>query len=132
MTYFCKYTPVEMLAAFPARLREPNGAAADFAPAEEIIHSSICSHAKMLVMSYLQEKEKGEKQEMILTNCCDSIRRVHDSLPGEDFAFRRMLDLPHSNAEYAVQMYARSLTDLCHSLAAYYGTGFDRSAFLDA
>lgn len=130
MTYFCKYTPVEMLAAFHAELREPNAAVMDFAKAEEIIHSSVCSHAKMLVMSYLQEKEKGEKQEMILTNCCDSIRRVYDILPGDDFSFRKMLDLPHSNADYAVQMYARSLSDLRRSLSEYYGSEFDRDAFL--
>ncbi|MEE3420968.1 MAG: acyl-CoA dehydratase activase [Lachnospiraceae bacterium] len=132
LTYFCKYTPLELMIGYTAELREPNQDAADFAPAEEIIHSSVCSHAKMLVMDYLHEKESGEKQEMILTNCCDSVRRVSDSLPASDFSFREMLDLPHSTADYAVEMYANELMKLKKKLAAYDKKEFDRSAFLEA
>lgn len=132
LTYFCKYTPLELLAGYHISVREPNQEAPDFAPAEELIHSSVCSHARLLVMDYLHEKRQIEKQEMILTSCCDSVRRVYDSLPQEDFSLRVMLDLPHKNEDYAVSMYARSLCRLKGRLAAHCGNEFDRAAFLDA
>lgn len=134
LTYFCKYTPLELMFAFSANMDQPNSDAADFAATEEMIHSSVCSHAKMLVMDYLRQKNelKGGKQEMVLTNCCDSIRRVYDSLPAEDFSFREMLDLPHSTADYAVEMYANVLTKFMGRLADYYKKDFDRNIFLEA
>ena len=49
------------------------------------------------------------KRELILTNCCDSIRRVLDSVPEDRFSFRQMLDLPHTNHGYAIDLYTRQL-----------------------
>lgn len=123
ITYICKYTPVELLCALGAQPEEPNEEVTDFAQADALIHSSVCSHAKQLLTVLTQDvgrgsntykeaessksqirdgrsqKESGSGEipdcekcdrsggksgrEVVLTNCCDSIRRVYDTLMAE-------------------------------------------------
>lgn len=111
ITYICKYTPVELLYALGAQPEEPNDEVTDFADADALIHSSVCSHAKQLLTVLMQESlnarirnglnrndsgsgeapdcEKCDRsagksgREVVLTNCCDSIRRVYDTLMAE-------------------------------------------------
>lgn len=130
MTYLCKYTPLELMLSFGAGFEMPNNDAPDFSETDPYLHSSVCSHAKLLMLSMLHQKKQNS--ELILTTCCDSIRRVWDSLPAEHFAFREMLDLPHKNTGYAIDMYANELRRLIRDYSAYSGKTFDRSALLDA
>ncbi|UQT49163.1 hypothetical protein M5E87_04135 [Flavonifractor plautii] len=89
--YTCKYTPVELLAALGGQYllnREANA----FSHAEALTHNHFCCHAKAV----LEECRRDGVRELVLVNCCDSIRRCYDVLRaqgGLDFLF--LLDLPH-------------------------------------
>ena len=136
LTYLCKYTPVELLTALGASLEAPNTEAADFDRSDRLIHPNVCSHAKMLTDALVRAGERdcagcegcGQargQRELILTNCCDSIRRVWDSsdLSGMEFAF--MLDLPHTDTDAAVRLYAGELERLAREYEAHADGGDD-------
>lgn len=130
LTYLCKYTPLELMLSFGAGFEMPNNDAPDFSATDPYLHSSVCSHAKLLLLNLLQQKKQDS--ELILTTCCDSIRRVWDALPADRFAFREMLDLPHKNSGYALEMYAKELQRLVRDYIAYFGRRFDRAKLLEA
>ncbi|MBR2527887.1 MAG: 2-hydroxyacyl-CoA dehydratase [Blautia sp.] len=144
-TYICKYSPVELLQAFGWEAVMPNEEVGDFAEADAWIHSSVCSHAKQLLSLLACPREDGAdqgespsqacgigckgRQCVVLTNCCDSIRRVFDTLRPEmekrNTAFV-MLDLPHNNSESSAEWYARQLMKLLDSFRPLW----DRDRFL--
>ncbi len=130
LTYLCKYTPLELMLSFGAGFEMPNNDAPDFSATDPYLHSSVCSHAKLLLLNLLQQKK--EDSELILTTCCDSIRRVWDALPEDRFAFREMLDLPHKNTGYALEMYTKELQRLIRDYTSYSGHTFDRAKLLEA
>jgi len=68
--YTCKYTPIELLAAFGAQPVLLNQQVHNFEYAEKLTHPNLCCHAK----AFLQHG--SELESLILVNCCDSIRRV--------------------------------------------------------
>ena len=74
--YTCKYTPVELLSAFGGEPVLLNREAADFTRAEELTHNHFCCHAKAV----LEECGREGVRELVLVNCCDSIRRCYDVL----------------------------------------------------
>ncbi|MDO4620617.1 MAG: acyl-CoA dehydratase activase [Lachnospiraceae bacterium] len=135
ITYFCKYTPLELMAALGASLDEPNRETADFRHADAMLHTSICTHAKLL----LEECSAGSTAgtDLVLTNCCDSIRRVYDVVSAdpalsEGFSSKFMMDLPHENFGHAVELWKKELIRLRDSyLAAHPDHHFDRAAFLN-
>ncbi len=132
MTYLCKYTPLELMISFGSAFHMPNNDVHDFSKTETVIHSSVCAHARMLLMSLTENDNSDESQELILTNCCDSIRRVYDVTDDLHFSFRHMLDLPHKTTGYAVDMYAKELSLLIERYQKITGHSFDRTLLLDA
>ena len=136
ITYLCKYTPLELLAALGASLAQPNADVDDFRTADALVHSSLCTHAKMLI-EHIADDESPSR-ELILTTCCDSIRRVYDTLnAGEEltgisrFSFTAMLDLPHQSLSHGIKAYAQELIHLKNRYEAYSGHTFDRILFLE-
>ena len=139
LTYLCKYTPVELLTALGVTPQAPNSEAADFERSDRLIHPNVCSHAKMLIDALERENVGTEdetfsenacascegydaargRRELILTNCCDSIRRVWDSADLSQMNFTFMLDLPHSDSERAVRLYAAELLRLADEYETY-------------
>ncbi len=162
LTYLCKYTPVELMAGFGAQLDSPNEEVPDFSYSDTMIHSSVCGHAKMLITEMKTRRKPSQtsitpsdsgdtegaagtaakknechicdptRSELILTNCCDSIRRVYDTVEDGDFDFADMLDLPHRNTGHAVEQYAAELRRLTDTYAKSTGRAFSREAFLAA
>jgi hypothetical protein len=45
-----------------------------------MIHSNLCAHARQLITA-----ARGA-DEILLTNCCDSVRRVYDTLEAEQMS----------------------------------------------
>lgn len=74
--YTCKYTPVELLAALGGQPALLNREAAAFSHAEALTHNHFCCHAKAV----LEECRRDGVRELVLVNCCDSIRRCYDVL----------------------------------------------------
>lgn len=125
--YTCKYTPVELLAAYGAAPSLLDGEAPDLQLAETLTHANLCSHAKALL-------ELGASaQELVLTDCCDAVRRVWDVLEARgEQRFLHMLDLPHEESACSRERFKKALLRLGEAYGAYRGTEFSRRAFLEA
>lgn len=132
LTYICKYTPLELLLAFRAGYEMPNNDVPDFARTDTVIHSSVCSHAKMLIYALMKDQDEKKDREMVLTNCCDSIRRVYDTVADDHFSFKMMLDLPHRTEGYAVELYTKELMKLARAYEEHCGHPFDRKILIES
>ena len=123
--YTCKYTPVELLAALGGQPALLNREAAAFSHAEALTHNHLCCHAKAV----LEECRRDGVRELVLVNCCDSIRRCYDVLRaqgGLDFLF--LLDLPHHDDGCAKARLRGELERLAAEYGAYRGATLDEAA----
>ncbi len=127
ITYLCKYTPLELIAALGGELEDPNTDVEDFRNADAMIHSSVCTHAKMLIESVLAAPPGGDGK-LVLTNCCDSVRRVYDTLDTERRPGMEMLDLPHNASPASVKRYTGELMRLKDKVSS--GEGFRRDVLI--
>ena len=135
ITYLCKYTPLELLTAMGADLMEPNRDVRDFRHADALIHSSVCNHAKILLEECLAGDAAGT--DLLLTNCCDSVRRVYDTVKEDPqlrdrLASMEMLDLPHNAYGHAIDSYTEELIRFRGRYEASSGHTFDRQRFLES
>ena len=125
--YSCKYTPVELLAAYGGKPELLDQEEPDFEIAEGLTHANLCCHAKALI------QEGTRLKELVLMDCCDSLRRSYDVLEftgGQEFL--RLLDLPHEDNGCAVQRFKAELLELANACGTFYQTEFSREAFLRA
>ena len=142
MQYMCKYSPIELIKAFGTEVVMPNGEAEDLNWADSLIHGNVCAHARQVL------GEARHQKAVLLTNCCDSIRRVADTLaletaveaaPAADGHKRtalkasprvHMLDLPHNDNACAIRLFAGTLKRFRDNYAGETGLAFDRETFL--
>lgn len=124
--YVCKYTPIELLTALGAQCENLNDMQEGFDRADQMAHSNICGFGKSLLEAVMS----GQVHELVLVNCCDTIRSVYDVLEESgklDFLY--MVDMLHSGGECSRQRTAAQLKGLAKAYAAYKGTTFDAGAF---
>ena len=124
--YICKYTPVELLAAFGAECVNLNTEPAGFDRADALAHPNLCGFGKAVIEAVLA----GDVRELVLVNCCDSIRSVTDILRergGLDFLYR--LDVLHGGSECGKKELAKRLTELADAYAEHTGRSFDGKIF---
>jgi len=125
--YTCKYTPVELLYALGGKAELLNDEAEDFEYAEGITHANLCCHAK----AFLEHSTAVD--ELILVNCCDSIRRVYDVLKSQGrHKFLFLFDLPHDDGACARQQVKRELLRLAGLYGGQHSSSFDRQLFFEA
>ena len=125
--YICKYSPKELYEGFGCDMILPNGEVPDFSWADTVIHPNLCSHAKQLLTA-----ARGA-EELLLVNCCDSVRRVADTLALTDPpAYLEMLDLPHESGGCMVEGFAGQLIRAKQAYESFSGNHFSRRTFLDA
>ena len=123
----CKYTPVELLAALGGQPELLDAEEQDFELAESLTHANLCCHAKALLQ---QGSQAGE---LVLTDCCDSVRRVWDVLDRQgQHAFLHLLDLPHEDGQCARERFCRDLIRLAQAYSAHTGVPFRQEVFLRA
>lgn len=123
--YVCKYTPVEVLRAMGADpvLLEPS--VTDFNLADTLLHPNICSYAK----SVLEELAGKNYEGVVLTSCCDSIRRLYDTLRARyRQKFIWLLDVPRHDSDAAAQLYAGQIRRMTEAYAAFSGKTFSEDA----
>ncbi|MDO4280242.1 MAG: acyl-CoA dehydratase activase [Peptococcaceae bacterium] len=130
--YICKYTPIELLAAFGGECKILNYMPDNFELSDQVSHANICGFGKALLEAVME----GQVKELVLVNCCDTIRSVYDVLQEEgnlDFLF--MMDLLHAQGACSRERAAYELKRLAKAYGAYKGTAFDmdkfRAAFTD-
>ena len=113
--YVCKYVPVEALEAIGAHMEriEADESLVSFDAAESCMHANVCSFAKATFETVLS----GNLDGIVLTTCCDSMRRLADALHAQaPNLFIHVLDVPRDTGEAACALYQRRVAEL---LSAY-------------
>lgn len=125
--YCCKYTPVELLTALGGDPVFLDREETDFEAAESLTHSNLCCHAKSLIQQGLKAEE------LVLMDCCDSVRRAGDIFrTRDDRNYFRLLELPHEDGPCARERLKRELLRLAESYGGHTGVPFRRDVFLEA
>jgi predicted CoA-substrate-specific enzyme activase len=127
ISYSCKYAPLELFSAFGLEPELLDREEENFEVAESLTHANLCCHAKSLIQQSL------DKSNVLIMNCCDSLRRVYDVL---DFVGKQenlyMLDLPHEDNGCARELFSDTLISLAKQLEKTTGKSFDRNKFYEA
>ncbi len=127
--YICKYTPVELLAAFGGRCANLNSMPSGFELADQVAHPNICGFGKALLEAVMG----GRVKELVLVNCCDTIKSVYDLLvDGGKLDFVYMVDMLHSAGSCSRERVALQLKGLAEAYGEYMGRSFDEAAFREA
>lgn len=126
--YICKYAPVEIFESMGVRMERIEPDVTSFSQAEVRMHPNICSFAK----GVLEEVMNGGYEGVILTTCCDSIRRLCDVLR-EEFPdkFIYMLDTPRIVKDAGITLYARRIRDMIAAYERFSGREFEEKRFFD-
>lgn len=125
--YPCKYAPIELLAGYGAACKPVTYEATSFEDADRLAHPNLCGFGKSLIAFAL----KPEVKALVLTSCCDVMRRVYDVLDAEqclDFLF--MVDLPHLTGPAERARLASELERLAEAWERYSGETLDVGAAL--
>ena len=127
--YVCKYTPVELLEALGGECEILNDMPEGFDLAEQVAHPNICGFGKAVLEAVLA----GKVKELVLINCCDTIRSVYDILEDSgEMDFLYMVDMLHCDTSCSRERTAAQLKDLVRAYGEYKGTTFNKEKFLKA
>lgn len=122
--YVCKYTPLELLAGFGEECSLVNLAREDFKRADTRIHRNVCGFSRALI-----EGRMGRNTgPLLLTDCCDSIRRAGDTLRAEGQSVF-LVNLPHKDDGCARRLFTHELLALIQDLTSYWGRDFRPDGF---
>ncbi|HJB17609.1 MAG TPA: 2-hydroxyacyl-CoA dehydratase [Candidatus Blautia excrementipullorum] len=125
--YICKYAPVEIFESMGTEMKRIEPDVTNFNQAEIRMHPNICSFAK----GVLEEVMQGDYDGVILTTCCDSIRRLYDVLK-EEFPgkFIYMLDTPRITKDAGIRLYKQRIESMIHEYESFSGKTFHEEEFL--
>lgn len=119
--YICKYAPVEVFTSMGVEMKRIEPDVTSFTQADIKMHPNICSFAKGVLEEVLANDYEG----VILTTCCDSIRRLYDvlreELPGK---FVYILDTPRTTKETGVALYQTRIKNMIKSYEDFSGKSF--------
>ena len=126
--YICKYAPIEVLESMGAKMERIEPDVTNFSQAEIRMHPNICSFAKGVLETVMEKDYEG----IILTTCCDSIRRLYDVLK-EEFPdkFIYMLDTPRLVKEVGIDLYEQRIRAMIRAYEEFSGRSFDEKVFLE-
>ena len=94
--YVCKYTPIELFRGFGEECSVLEEMPENFEQSDQIAHANLCGFGKSVIQAVLE----GKVEQLVLVNCCDSMRRVYDIVESTGKCkFLYMLDLPHDDNE---------------------------------
>lgn len=119
--YVCKYTPVEVLEAMGAEPVRIDPSVADFDLADTLMHPNVCSYVKGVLEDVAGKNYEG----VVLTTCCDSVRRLADVLRRRyPERFLWLLDVPRLTTGTAAELYADRIREMAEAYAAFSGRPF--------
>ncbi len=141
----CKYTPIELLLAFGAECEILNGMPEGVETAEQMTGAGICGFGKAVI----EEVVGRGIRELVLVDCCDTIRSVADVLGagvaagigaagrsetddmaggyGMDFVFE--MAMPRCDGECARRLLSEELERLAREYGEFSGREFDEELF---
>ena len=116
--YICKYAPVEVFESMGIRMEKIEPQVADFNQADEKMHPNICSFVKGVLEEVLSRDYEG----VILTTCCDSIRRLYDVLRKElPDRILYMLATPRISQDAGVTLYEKRIRTMIRAYEDFSG-----------
>jgi len=127
--YACKYTPLELFAGFGTECVRLDPAPAAFDCADECAHPNLCGFGKAVIEAVHADGVEA----LVLTDCCDVMRRVHDVLKASgQLKFICLLLLPHKTGPAECRLFADALERLAERWASYSGAAFSLERALAA
>ena len=125
--YVCKYTPIEFFKGFGEECAVLEEMPENFEMSDQIAHANLCGFGKSVIQAVLE----GKADQLVLVNCCDSMRRVYDIVASTGKCkFLYMLDLPHEDNECEKVKFAGAVRRLKEAYEAYSGQQFDKDRFI--
>ncbi len=125
--YICKYAPIEIFESMGAEMKRIEPEVASFSQADMKMHPNVCSFAKGVLEDVLSQDYEG----VILTTCCDSIRRLYDVLKAQfPDRFIYMLDTPRITKDAGIQLYEKRIREMIRAYEEFSGNTFDEARFL--
>lgn len=125
--YVCKYTPIELFKGFGEECAVLEEMPENFEMSDQIAHANLCGFGKSVIQAVLE----GKADQLVLVNCCDSMRRVYDIVASTGKCkFLYILDLPHEDNECEKVKFAGAIHRLKDAYEAYSGQQFDKELFL--
>ena len=129
INYVCKYTPLELFAGFGEECAALEEMPDNFDLSDQVAHANLCGFGKSIIQAVLE----GKAKQLVLINCCDSIRRVYDIVKSTGkCTFLYLLDMPHDTNACAKESMAQGILRLKKAYEDFSGKTFDRNAFLAA
>ena len=126
--YICKYTPIEIFEAMGEETCRIEPDATNFNQADTLMHPNLCSYAKGVVETALD----GQYEGIVLTTCCDSIRRVYDVLKEKlPRTFVYLLDVPRIAKDAGIDLYEKRIWEMVSAYEVFSGRTFDEQALAD-
>ncbi|MDO5518716.1 MAG: 2-hydroxyacyl-CoA dehydratase family protein, partial [Clostridium sp.] len=123
--YTCKYAPMEIFEALGLEIEKIDPNVTSYDKAETLMHANLCSYVK----GVLEEVAKKKYEGVVLTNCCDSTRRLYDTLKFNfPDIFVYMLDLPRKTNKDAVKLYENSIRNMISAYEDFKKCRFDEKA----
>ena len=120
--YICKYAPIEVFESMGVEMKRIDPQVTNFTQADMKMHPNICSFAK----GVLEDVMAGGYEGVILTTCCDSIRRLYDVLKQElPDRFIYILDTPRITKDAGIALYEGRIRKMIEAYEAFSGKTFE-------
>lgn len=127
--YVCKYTPIELFKGFGEECAVLEEMPENFEMSDQIAHANLCGFGKSVIQAVLS----GKVKELVLVNCCDSMRRVYDIVKSTGKCkFLYILDLPHDDKECEKVKFSDAIRHLKKAYEVYSGKEFNKTLFLNS
>ena len=124
--YICKYTPVELFESMGVSMERIEPDVTSFSQADTRMHPNICSFVK----GVLEEVIRSDYEGVILTTCCDSIRRLFDVLKEEyPDKFIYILDIPRITKDAGIALYRQRIEAMVNAYETFSGKKIQSRAF---
>ncbi len=126
--YVCKYTPNLIIEGFKESTIRIEPEISNYEISNTLTHPNMCSYAKLV----LEEIIKKGIDKVILTNCCDAIRRLYDiieTLPSIRFVY--IIDLPRKRDQAGRIMFRNEILKLIRKYEEFSNSHFDKALFKD-
>ena len=126
--YICKYAPIEVFESMGVEMKRIDPQVSNFTQADMKMHPNICSFAK----GVLEDVIAGEYEGVILTTCCDSIRRLYDVLKQElPDRFIYILDTPRITKDAGITLYEARIRKMIEAYEVFSGKTFEEEKLAD-
>ena len=123
LAYVCKYVPIEIFKALGEDIEIIDPDVVNFNLADTLMHPNLCSFVKGTLEEFSRKNYEG----IILTSCCDSIKRIYDILKKEyPDKFIYMLDLPRIVNESSCELYKNRIINLINEYEKFSHKTFDK------